>query len=90
MRTYADARQKMYSRVESSSVVRSRSVEPSKNANNSDILHVHAINTRLILIDCTQKCTFYMQNLASWKQGKVVKKKTPYIVNGIPFAFFTF
>ena len=31
-----------------------------------------------------------MQNLALWKQGKVVKQKTPYIVNGIYFAFFTF
>ena len=35
-----------------------------------------------------------MQNLLSWKLGKVVKQKTPYIVNGIHvhvhFVFFTF
>ena len=55
-------------------IVRPRSVERSKNVNNSAVLH--AINMGLVLIDCTQKCAFYMQNLASWKQGKVVKKKT--------------
>ena len=59
---------------ECSIIVRPHSVEPSKNTNNSAVLH--AINTGLALIDCTQKCAFYMQNLASWKQGKVVKKKT--------------
>ena len=69
-------------------IVGPRSVEHSKNANNSAVLH--AINTGLVLIDCTQKCVFYIQNFASWKQGKVVKEKTPYIVNRIPFAFFTF
>ena len=71
-------------------IVRPHSVEPSKNANNSAVLH--AINTGLVLIDYTQKYAFYMQNLASWKQGKVhvVKEKTLYIINGIPFVFFTF
>ena len=54
----------------SASIVHPRSVEPLKNANNSAVLH--AINTGLVLIDCTPKCAFYMQNLVSWKQGKVV------------------
>ena len=39
-------------------IVRLRSVEPSKNVNNSAVLHV--INTGLALIDGTQKCAFYM------------------------------
>ena len=59
-----------------------------KNTNNSAVLH--AINTRLALIDCAWKCTCYTWNSQSWTHEKVVKQCTPYIGNGILFALFAF
>ena len=56
--------------------------------NASNLAVLHAIVTGFALIDCVWKCTWFTKNLESWAHKKVVIQKTPYIVNGMSFAFF--
>ena len=56
--------------------------------NQSNSARLHTIVMGVVIAHMKELAI--LKNLESQKHGKLLKQKTPYILNGIPFTFSTF